>query len=217
MKNSQIIYHKKKPQIEMNTKNGIFESKTKIKIKNLEKASLENDKSLIYNENGSISKDKNDKINFKRNLYFMKKTNKNKKFFINKEKLFNKELSKTLDIKKEKLNILNNNVKETKLSEYKKLNAETLKNCINSCDISLDDVKKSELSNNNIIIQKINNYYGPVYPKNYDDTIRSYKEEVKQNKYLYLKKQKIKKNLYNFRTLEIKNEINTENCCISCV
>ena len=217
MKNSQIIYHKKKPQIEMNMKNGIFESKTKIKIKNLEKASLENDKSLIYNENGSISKDKNDKINFKRNLYFMKKTNKNKKFFINKEKLFNKELSKTLDIKKEKLNILNNNVKETKLSEYKKLNAETLKNCINSCDISLDDVKKSELSNNNIIIQKINNYYGPVYPKNYDDTIRSYKEEVKQNKYLYLKKKKIKKNLYNFRTLEIKNEINTENCCISCV
>ena len=217
MKNSQIIYHKKKPQIEMNMKNGIFESKTKIKIKNLEKASLENDKSLIYNENGSISKDKNDKINFKRNLYFMKKTNKNKKFFINKEKLFNKELSKTLDIKKEKLNILNNNVKETKLSEYKKLNAETLKNCINSCDISLDDVKKSELSNNNIIIQKINNYYGPIYPKNYDDTIRSYKEEVKQNKYLYLKKQKIKKNLYNFRTLEIKNEINTENCCISCV
>jgi len=159
MKNSQIIYHKKKPQIEMNMKNGIFESKTKIKIKNLEKASLENDKRLIYNENGSISKDKNDKINFKRNLYFMKKTNKNKKFFINKEKLFNKELSKTLDIKKEKLNILNNNVKETKLSEYKKLNAETLKNCINSCDISLDDVKKSELSNNNIIIQKINNYY----------------------------------------------------------
>ena len=147
----------------------------------------------------------------------MKKTNKNKKFFINKEKLFNKELSKTLDIKKEKLNILNNNVKEIKLSEYKKLNAETLKNCINSCDISLDDVKKSELSNNNIIIQRINNYYGPIYPKNYDDTIRSYKEEVKQKKYLYLKKKKIKKNLYNFRTLEIKNEVNTENCCISCV
>ena len=216
-KDPQIIYHKKMPQIDMNIKNEILMSKTKIKINDLEKASLENDKSLIYNENGSISKDKNNNINFKRNLYFMKKTNKNKKFFINKEKLFNKELSKTLDIKKEKLNILNNNVKEIKLSEYKKLNSETLKNCINSCDISLDDVKKSELSNNNIIIQRINNYYGPIYPKNYDDTIRSYKEEVKQKKYLYLKKKKIKKNLYNFRTLEIKNEVNTENCCISCV
>ena len=216
-KDPQIIYRKKMPQIDMNIKNEILMSKTKIKINDLEKASLENDKSLIYNENGSISKDKNNNINFKRNLYFMKKTNKNKKFFINKEKLFNKELSKTLDIKKEKLNILNNNVKEIKLSEYKKLNSETLKNCINSCDISLDDVKKSELSNNNIIIQKINNYYGPIYPKNYDDTIRSYKEEVKQKKYLYLKKKKIKKNLYNFRTLEIKNEVNTENCCISCV
>ena len=213
----QIIYRKKMPQIDMNIKNEILMSKTKIKINDLEKASLENDKSIIYNENGSISKDKNNNINFKRNLYFMKKTNKNKKFFINKEKLFNEELSKTLDIKKEKLNILNNNVKEIKLSEYKKLNAETLKNCINSCDISLDDVKKSELSNNNIIIQRINNYYGPIYPKNYDDTIRSYKEEVKQKKYLYLKKKKIKKNLYNFRTLEIKNEVNTENCCISCV
>ena len=216
-KDPQIIYRKKMPQIDMNIKNEILMSKTKIKINDLEKASLENDKSLIYNENGSISKDKNNNINFKRNLYFMKKTNKNKKFFINKEKLFNKELSKTLDIKKEKLNILNNNVKEKKLSEYKKLNVETLKNCINSCDISLDDVKKSELSNNNIIIQRINNYYGPIYPKNYDDTIRSYKEEVKQKKYLYLKKKKIKKNLYNFRTLEIKNEVNTENCCISCV
>ena len=216
-KDPQIIYHKKMPQIDMNIKNEILMSKTKIKINDLEKASLENDKSIIYNENGSISKDKNNNINFKRNLYFMKKTNKNKKFFINKEKLFNKELSKALDIKKEKLNILNNNVKEIKLSEYKKLNSETLKNCINSCDISLDDNKKSELSNNNIIIQKINNYYGPIYPKNYDDTIRSYKEEVKQKKYLYLKKKKIKKNLYNFRTLEIKNEVNTENCCISCV
>ena len=216
-KDPQIIYRKKMPQIDMNIKNEILMSKTKIKINDLEKASLENDKSLIYNENGSISKDKNNNINFKRNLYFMKKTNKNKKFFINKEKLFNKELSKTLDIKKEKLNILNNNVKEKKLSEYKKLNVETLKNCINSCDISLDDVKKSELSNNNIIIQRINNYYGPIYPKNYDDTIRSYKEEVKEKKYLYLKKKKIKKNLYNFRTLEIKNEVNTENCCISCV
>ena len=216
-KDPQIIYRKKMPQIDMNIKNEILMSKTKIKINDLEKASLENDKSIIYNENGSISKDKNNNINFKRNLYFMKKTNKNKKFFINKEKLFNKELSKTLDIKKEKLNILNNNVKEIKLSEYKKLNSETLKNCINSCDISLDDVKKSELSNNNIIIQRINNYYGPIYPKNYDDTIRSYKEEVKQKKYLYLKKKKIKKNLYNFRTLEIKNEVNTENCCISCV
>ena len=216
-KDPQIIYRKKMPQIDMNIKNEILMSKTKIKINDLEKASLENDKSLIYNENGSISKDKNNNINFKRNLYFMKKTNKNKKFFINKEKLFNKELSKTLDIKKEKLNILNNNVKEIKLSEYKKLNSETLKNCINSCDISLDDNKKSELSNNNIIIQRINNYYGPIYPKNYDDTIRSYKEEVKQKKYLYLKKQKIKKNLYNFRTLEIKNEVNSENCCISCV
>ena len=216
-KDPQIIYRKKMPQIDMNIKNEILMSKTKIKINDLEKASLENDKSVIYNENGSISKDKNNNINFKRNLYFMKKTNKNKKFFINKEKLFNKELSKTLDIKKEKLNILNNNVKEKKLSEYKKLNVETLKNCINSCDISLDDVKKSELSNNNIIIQRINNYYGPIYPKNYDDTIRSYKEEVKEKKYLYLKKKKIKKNLYNFRTLEIKNEINTENCCISCV
>ena len=216
-KDPQIIYRKKMPQIDMNIKNEILMSKTKIKINDLEKASLENDKSIIYNENGSISKDRNNNINFKRNLYFMKKTNKNKKFFINKEKLFNKELSKTLDIKKEKLNILNNNVKEKKLSEYKKLNVETLKNCINSCDISLDDVKKSELSNNNIIIQRINNYYGPIYPKNYDDTIRSYKEEVKQKKYLYLKKQKIKKNLYNFRTLEIKNEVNTENCCISCV
>ena len=216
-KDPQIIYRKKMPQIDMNIKNEILMSKTKIKINDLEKASLENDKSIIYNENGSISKDKNNNINFKRNLYFMKKTNKNKKFFINKEKLFNKELSKTLDIKKEKLNILNNNVKEKKLSEYKKLNVETLKNCINSCDISLDDVKKSELSNNNIIIQRINNYYGPIYPKNYDDTIRSYKEEVKQKKYLYLKKKKIKKNLYNFRTLEIKNEVNSENCCISCV
>ena len=216
-KDPQIIYRKKMPQIDMNIKNEILMSKTKIKINDLEKASLENDKSLIYNENGSISKDKNNNINFKRNLYFMKKTNKNKKFFINKEKLFNKELSKALDIKKEKLNILNNNVKEIKLSEYKKLNSETLKNCINSCDISLDDIKKSELSNNNIIIQRINNYYGPIYPKNYDDTIRSYKEEVKQKKYLYLKKKKIKKNLYNFRTLEIKNEVNTENCCISCV
>jgi len=216
-KDPQIIYRKKMPQIDMNIKNEILMSKTKIKINDLEKASLENDKSLIYNENGSISKDKNNNINFKRNLYFMKKTNKNKKFFINKEKLFNKELSKALDIKKEKLNILNNNVKEIKLSEYKKLNSETLKNCINSCDISLDDNKKSELSNNNIIIQRINNYYGPIYPKNYDDTIRSYKEEVKQKKYLYLKKKKIKKNLYNFRTLEIKNEVNSENCCISCV
>ena len=81
-KDPQIIYHKKMPQIDMNIKNEILMSKTKIKINDLEKASLENDKSVIYNSNGSISKDKNNNIIFKRNLNFMKKTNKNKKFFI---------------------------------------------------------------------------------------------------------------------------------------
>ena len=216
-KDPNIIYHRKKPKIDMNIKNGILKSKTKIVVNDLEKATLDQDKSLNNNENSSISRDKINKEYFKRNLYFINKSNKNKKFFINKEKLFNKELSKTLDLKKEKLNILDKNEKETNLANYRKLSKETLKNCINSCDISLDNVKKSEVSNNNIIIQKINNYYGPIYPKNYDDTIRSYKEELKQKNYLYLNKKKIKKNHYNFRTLEIKNEVNTENCCISCV
>ena len=92
-----------------------------------------------------------------------------------------------------------------------------LKHCLDSCDISFDRIGKNEISNNNIIIHKINNYYGPIYPKNFGDTIQSYKEEMKQRKYSYLNRKKEKINEYNFRTLEFKNDIKTENCCISCI
>ena len=88
---------------------------------------------------------------------------------------------------------------------------------MDNCDIKDIHIAKNEISNNNIIIQKINNYYGPIYPENYNDTINSYNEEIKRKKYTYLRNNK-KTNNYNiYPTMKIDNDIKTENCCLSCI
>ena len=210
------IYYKKRPNI----RTDLLKSKTKLKIADLEKSTLDQ-KNYNHNDDGNIGieKDLILKKNTKKNLFFSKKTNKNKKCFIDKEKLFNKSFSKTFVSKKESLiNTLNKDInKKSKIYCGKKISKDKLKKYMDNCDIKDIHIAKNEISNNNIIIQKINNYYGPIYPENYNDTINSYNEEIKQKKYTYLRNNK-KTNNYNiYPTMKIDNDIKTENCCLSCI
>ena len=70
-----------------------------------------------------------------------------------------------------------------------------MKNSIGNCHIPYNKKEKKKITRNNIIIQKINNFYGPIYQKNYDDTIQSYKEEIKEENYSYLNRKKLGKTI----------------------
>ena len=194
-------------------KKRMIESQKKINEKDLENSSIKQNIISIENKTIEIPKEKNIKDNFKKNSLFIRKNSKNKKFFINKEKLFNQKISHTNASNEENLN---NYEKESKLTKEKRLNKEILKNSIGNCHIPYNKKEKKKITRNNIIIQKINNFYGPIYQKNYDDTIQSYKEEIKEENYSYLNRKKIRKNYCSFRTSEIKNDFTSDNCCISC-
>ena len=210
---SQILYRKKITNVNMFKKKRMIESQKKINEKDLENSSIKQNIISIENKTIEIPKEKNIKDNFKKNSLFIRKNSKNKKFFINKEKLFNQNISHTNASNEENLN---NYEKESKLTKEKRLNKEILKNSIGNCHIPYNKKEKKKITRNNIIIQKINNFYGPIYQKNYDDTIQSYKEEIKEENYSYLNRKKIRKNYYSFRTSEIKNDFTSDNCCISC-
>ena len=210
---SQILYHKKIPNINRNKKKRRFESQIKIETNHLENFSKEHNNFLNENKTIEIPIEKNIQDNFKKNSYFIKKASKNKRFFINKEKLFNQNRSQTINLNKKYLN----NYGKEQISAYeKRLSKQILKNNKNNCYIPYNKNGKNKIAKNNIIIQKINNFYGPIYPKNYDDTIQSYKEEIKEDNYLYLNKKKIRRNYYSFITSENKQNFTPENCCISC-
>ena len=210
---SQILYHKKIPNINRNKKKRRFESQIKIETNHLENFSKEHNNFLNGNKTIEIPIEKNIQDNFKKNSYFIKKASKNKRFFINKEKLFNQNRSQTINLNKKYLN----NYGKEQISAYeKRLSKQILKNNKNNCYIPYNKNGKNKIAKNNIIIQKINNFYGPIYPKNYDDTIQSYKEEIKEDNYLYLNKKKIRRNYYSFITSENKQNFTPENCCISC-
>ena len=86
---------------------------------------------------------------------------------------------------------------------------------IDKCDITSLKNSKNGNFNNNKVTHKIN-IYEEINQKKFDDSIQTFKDEMKQKKYSYLNKNKFRKNLF-FRTTEIQNDIPTENCCISCI
>ena len=210
-KDSQILYHRKKANINM----CIIKPKTKEKTSDFENLTRN------YNENSIDGKSKENENKIKRNdnqnkdLYYFKRPKKNNKFSNNKVKLFNKYLSKTIVSNKEKLNILHDTTKMIKFNKENKLNKTILKNCINSCDI--EDINNNKKSNNNIIIQKINNYYGPIYPNHFDDTIKSVKEEINQKNYSFINNNTKIRNHNIYPSMKFNKDFKTENCCISCI
>ena len=200
------IYCKKKLNFHNNE---IKKANTTIKKSGVVNAPLNNNKSLILPTKESEEKD------IKKSFYFSKNIAKDKhnQFCINKNKLFNKDISKTIVIEKPQLNLLNDESEEPKKTFEKNLNKSIIKKSINNSFISNNKTHGVNQIINNNYTYEINNYYGDISKNNCHDSIQTIKDEFKQKKYLYLKKNKIK----FFRTSDIKNDIHNENCCVSCI
>ena len=211
------IYCKKKLNFNSNISNENKEnktSKTKINISDKTKTIMKRNKILIDNKNLKLPKKESETANCKKSLYFLKKINRNKPFFINKDKLFNKNLAKTLALEKTKLNTFhkeeNSSRKTQNASNNNKLN-----NYIESFEIfDLQNGKEENLINHECT-REINSYhkYININQKKSVNNIPLIKDGTNQKKYLYFKKNKIRMQ----RTLDVKSDIPTENCCFSCL
>ena len=199
---SQKLYCKKKPFININSKNKILSANPKSK----------NDKEKSKNKINDLSRNKYITLNQKENssnnkcLPFKKKIN-GKKFFINKNKLFNKNFSKTIMVNETQLNIR----KEPNLiSETKSRNNKVTKNeyTIEKCD-SINNKYIHKIEHN--IIFNFHNYNKDIQ---YKDSLKTIKEELKHRKYSYINKNKLAKNNKKFA---FKSEVPNQNCCVSCL
>ena len=208
------IYCKKKLNFNCNIKNEIKASKTKVIINDNTKTILKRNKILIDNKNLKLPKKENKTINCNKSVYFLKKINRNKQFFINKDKLFNKNLAKTLAVDKIKLNKFHKEILSKQKMENNSNNNE-LNNYTERFDVNrLQNCKTGNLINNKST-KEVNSYCrdNNINQKKFNYNNQSIKDGLKQNKYLYYKKNKIRMQ----RTLDIRSDIPTENCCFSCL
>ena len=193
--------------------NGVKKANTTIKNKGIVNAPLNRNKILINNKTLKLPNKENELIDIKKSFYFSKNLAKDKsnRFSINKNKLFNKNISKTIVMEKPKLNLFGDEDKESRQTYEKDLSKNITKNSIHNSYI--DNNKKNTINQiiNNNFTYEINNYFGDINKNNCHDSIQTIKDEFKQKKYLYLKKNKIK----FFRNSDIQN--NNENCCVSCI
>ena len=208
------IYCKKKLNFNCNIKNEIKASKTKVIINDNTKTILKRNKILIDNKNLKLPKKESETINCNKSVYFLKKINRNKQFFINKDKLFNKNLAKTLAVDKIKLNKFHKEILSKQKMENNSNNNE-LNNHTERFDVNrLQNCKTGNLINNKST-KEVNSYCrdNNINQKKFNYNNQSIKDGLKQNKYLYYKKNKIRMQ----RTLDIRSDIPTENCCFSCL
>ena len=153
------IYCKKKLNFHNNE---IKKANTTIKKSGVVNAPLNNNKSLILPTKESEEKD------IKKSFYFSKNIAKDKhnQFCINKNKLFNKDISKTIVIEKSQLNLLNDESEEPKKTFEKNLNKSIIKKSINNSFISNNKTHGVNQIINNNYTYEINNYYGDISKNN---------------------------------------------------
>ena len=204
------VYCRKKLKIYYNE---VKKTNTTIKNKGIVNAPLNRNKILINNKTLKLPNQENELKDIKKSFYFSKNFAKdiNNRFSINKNKLFNKDISKTIVMEKPKLNLFGDEDKESRHTHEKDLSKNITKNSIHNSYI--DNNKNNTVNQiiNNNFTYEINNYFGDINKNNCHDSIQTIKDEFKQKKYLYLKKNKIK----FFRNSDIQN--NNENCCVSCI
>ena len=195
--------------------------------------------SKIVNENEFISpkiveKVKNLKesnIDKKKGLFFIKKVKKNKKFVIDKKKLFNKNFEKLL-----KDSIYNRNKKNEVISKSTKKDESSLSQSNykyyggdnNRININMSKIpgiigykdkydkfsQENTTNTNSKQNDDIKTIYYDAYYKKCNDSIKTIKDEIKKRNYLSINK-KAKKNLV-IKKNEIGNDLKRDDCCISC-
>lgn len=183
------IYCKKKLNFNLNIKKEIKTSKTKLNINDNTKTIFKRNKLLIDNKNLKLPKKESETINCNKSVYFLKKINRNNQFLIYKNKLFNKNLAKTITVDKIKLNTFHKEMVSKQKME-KAFNNNKLNNYFESCDINHLQKDKTENSVYNKYTKEINGYCkdNNINQKKFSNNNHSSTDDLKQNKYLYYKK-----------------------------
>ena len=169
--------------------------------------------------------------NKSKGLYFLKKIKKNKKFLINKDKLFNKDLPKKIKInslknknnfkflqKNEEIEITNKNIinkGKKNLTQEKKIYFNTKgRNDNNKIFCSTNSIKFFENNLNFELNRDTKNIFYGINSKKCNDSIKIIKDEMKKRNLLSLNTSGMNRGLY--KKNEIKADFKRDNCCISC-
>lgn len=256
--NSKTLYNKKKSNsLNHLNYNIVKENKTNLTYRNnvemkdsLECETVTKNTQRVNNNvfilsNKDIRNNNNQKNLFikdkKKGLYFIKKVKKNnKKFVIDKDKLFNKKLPKKLDASnynknknllndiikiKKKDNLIKNIKNETKVKKEKQSLSQ------NNRIYFVDDIKNGNSKVKNIYEYKdkkwnengvnpnknndIKNIFYDMYSKKCNDSINTIKNEMKKRNFLSINKTSSTRRGMNKKN-EIKTELKNDSCCISC-
>jgi len=196
--------------------------------------------SKIANENEFISpsnrvnlNDLNQNCNLdkKKGLFFIKKVKKNKKFVIDKKKLFNRNFEKMIidsiyskNKKKEIMSKSTRNDESSLLqnnfiyyeSDKSRINISMNKNSgINGCKDKYDKFRQENTTNSNYKQNNdIKTIFYDIYYNKCNDSIKSIKDEIKKRNFLSVNK-RTSKNLV-IRKNEIRTDLKRDDCCISC-
>ena len=189
----------------------------------------------INKKNGFISSNKY--TNNNKQLYFIKKIKKNKKFFINKNKLFNQKISTKSSNLKSILNIQNkqsteillkdlDNERKAATNREKKSSSqsnyiyisENNKNNLDKISI-IEDYKNKFLKENELNYTKqsedLKYIYNESTNKKCTDSIKAIKDEMRKRNYLSIAKHSTSRGGKN-KNYEIKGNLKRDSCCISC-
>ena len=221
-----------------NAKNNAFKTIYKSKnntIKNIINENKSNSTRITNKEKSSSEFDSipkrinviNNNNNNNKGLFFMKKIKKNKKFIINKEKLFNKEITK-IKVNAIKSNNILNNLKYYQTNNQKKELAQKNNDkplfLINNSRNNWNKMSSLTYYNDKFKIENelnlkenkgIKNIFYEMNSKKYNDSIKVIKDEMKKNNLLFINRSPIMKN-GNHKKHEIKTDLKDDNCCISC-
>ena len=189
----------------------------------------------IIKKNEFISSNKY--TNDNKQLYFIKKIKKNKKFFINKNKLFNQKISTKSSNLKSILNIQNKQSTEILLkdlnTERKAITNREKKSSSQSNYIYLSENNKNNLDKLSIIEDYKNKFlkeselnytkqsedlkyiYNESTNKKCTDSIKAIKDEMRKRNYLSITKHSTSRGGKN-KNYEIKTNLKRDSCCISC-
>ena len=189
----------------------------------------------INKKNEFISSNKY--TNNNKQLYFIKKIKKNKKFFINKNKLFNQKISTKSSNLKSILNIQNkqsteillkdlDNERKAATNREKKSSSqsnyiyisENNKNNLDKISI-IEDYKNKFLKENELNYTKQSEDLKYIINENTNkkctDSIKAIKDEMRKRNYLSITKHSTSRGGKN-KNYEIKTNLKRDSCCISC-
>ena len=237
--NSKMIYKSKN-----NSLNNIIKTNSTSRTYKEIKDSLESDTITQNKEinNQEINNNKqiknNDEYNIKKKgLYFIKKIKKNKKFIINKDKLFNNHLPIKINSYSDKNTNIFNNTKNIKSNQgIKKIYQKDINkgrqsfsqnkdniyinnnggNVFNRITFYNNDSKLAFLNDLNYKENKdIKNIFYEINSKKCNDSIKAIRDEMKKRNFLSINRGST---LHHgvFKKNEIKADFKNDNCCISC-